>query len=146
MRFSETTVVAAGVEDSFDYVTDQTKLTEWNEHVVDAEVLGDGPVGVGTVLRQHRQRGNKEFDLTFEVVEHDRPTLHCVTGTVFGVDTLMRFDFAPHDGGTRITQTAEVTGTGLRSLLARLVAKEMHKSVLTGLDRLRARLGSPADG
>ena len=144
MRFSETTVVAAGVEDSFDYVTDQAKLAEWNEHVVGAEVLGDGPVGVGSVLRQHRKRGAKDFDLTFEVLEHDRPSRHVVTGTVFGVDTLMTFDFAPHGGGTRITQTAEVTGRGLRWLLARVVAKQMHTSVLTGLARLSTRLGSSA--
>ena len=39
-------------------------------------------------------------------------------------------------------ETAEVTGNGLRSLLARVVAKEMHKSVLSGLHQLRSRLGS----
>jgi hypothetical protein len=142
MRFSEAAVVVSSVEDSFDYVTDQAKLAEWNDHVQDAEVLGGDPVGIGSVLRQHRKRGNKEFDLTFEVVEHDRPNRHSVKGTVFGVDTLMTFEFAPQDGGTLITQTAEVTRKGLRSLLARVVAKEMHKSVLTGLDQLRSRLGS----
>ena len=141
MRFSETAVVAASVEESFDYVTDQAKLPEWNEHVEDAEVLGGGPVGVGSLLRQHRRRGNKEFALTFEVVEHDRPHRHSVKGTVFGVDTLMTFEFAPHDGGTLVTQTADVTGKGVRSLLARVVVKEMHKSVLAGLDQLRSRLG-----
>ena len=105
-------------------------------------MLSGDPVGVGSVLRQHRQRGRKEFDLTFEVVEHDRPHRHSVTGTVFGVATLITVEFAPHDGGTLITQTADVTGRGLRSLLARVVAKEMHKSVVTGLHQLRSRLGS----
>jgi uncharacterized protein YndB with AHSA1/START domain len=142
MRFSEATVVAASVEDSFDYVTDQAKLAEWNDHVQSAEVLGDEPVRVGSVLRQHRQRGNKQFDLTFEVVDHDRPNRHAVKGTVFGVETLMTFEFAPQETGTLITQTAEVTGNGLRSLLARVVAKEMRKSVLTGLDQLRSRLAA----
>jgi hypothetical protein len=89
MRFSESAILAASVEDSFDYVTAQAKLAEWNDHVQSAEVIGGEPVRVGSLLRQHRRRGNREFDLTFEVIEHDRPHRHTVKGAVFGVETLM---------------------------------------------------------
>ena len=140
MRFSESAILAASIEDSFDYVTDQAKLAEWNDHVQSAEVIGDEPVRVGSVLRQHRRRGNKEFDLTFEVIEHDRPHRHTVKGAVFGVQTLMTFEFTNQATGTLISQTAEVSGKGLRAPLARVVAKEMRKSVVTGLEQLRSRL------
>jgi uncharacterized protein YndB with AHSA1/START domain len=140
MRFSESAILAASVEDSFDYVTDQAKLAEWNDHVQSAEVIGGEPVRVGSLLRQHRRRGNREFDLTFEVIEHDRPHWHTVKGAVFGVETLMTFEFTNQATGTRITQTAEVSGKGLRAPLARVVAKEMRKSVVTGLEQLRSRL------
>jgi uncharacterized protein YndB with AHSA1/START domain len=140
MRFSESAILAASVEDSFDYVTDQAKLAEWNDHVQSAEVIGGEPVRVGSLLRQHRRRGNREFDLTFEVIEHDRPHRHTVKGAVFGVETLMTFEFTNQATGTLITQTAEVSGKGLRAPLARVVAKEMRKSVVTGLEQLRSRL------
>jgi hypothetical protein len=54
MRFSESAILAASVEDSFDYVTDQAKLAEWNDHVQSAEVIGGEPVRVGSLLRQQR--------------------------------------------------------------------------------------------
>ena len=143
-RFSERADVAASIHDTFDYVTDQNKIAEWNEHVQRAEVVGGGPVGVGAQLRQHRKRGNREFDLTFRVVSHDPPRRHTVTGQVFGVDTTMDFDFTDHDGGTSVTMSATVTGSGLRSLLAPIVAREMRKSTVMALAALRQRLGSAA--
>ena len=143
-RFAESVDVSTTVEQSFDYVTDQSKVPEWNEHVERVEVVGDAPVGVGAVLVQHRRRGSKAFDLTFEVVEHDRPRRHSVTGTVFGVVTTMGFDFAESTSGTRITMTADVFGKGLRALLASPVAREMRKSVVSGLEDLERRLRPPS--
>jgi hypothetical protein len=141
-QFVEPADVAASVEQAFDYVTDQSKVAEWNEHVERAEVVGGGPVVVGTTLHQYRRRGSKEFVLTFHVSEHDRPRRHVVTGTVFGVDTKMGFDFVPQGTGTRVTMSGDVSGKGVRALLAPVVAKEMRKSVVVGLAELTRRLGA----
>lgn len=141
--FHESTLVGASAEQAFDYLTDQSKVAEWNEHVRSVDVVGDGPIGPGSVLRQHRRRGEKDFDLTFEVVQHDRPRRHVVTGTVWGIDTTMAFDVAPEAGGTRVTQSAEVRGRGPRALLAPLIAREMRRSVRSGLAELTGRLGRP---
>ena len=143
-RFAERADVAASIDDTFDYVTDQGKIAEWNEHVQQAEVVGSGPVGVGAQLRQHRRRGNREFDLTFQVTTHEPPRRHTVTGKVFGVDTTMDFDFAEHGTGTRVTMTATVSGRGVSSLLAPIVAREMRKSTVVALAALRQRLGTSA--
>jgi Polyketide cyclase / dehydrase and lipid transport len=141
-RFAERADVAASIHDTFDYVTDQGKIAEWNEHVQRAEVVSGGPVAVGALLRQHRRRGDREFDLTFRVISHEPPRHHTVTGQVFGVDTTMDFDFAEHGSGTSVTMTATVTGSGLRTMLAPIVAREMHKSTVGALAALRRRLGA----
>jgi carbon monoxide dehydrogenase subunit G len=140
-RFSEHTGVASPVGEAFAYVTDQDQVAEWNDHVQRVEVVGGGPVGVGTRLVQHRRRGSRDFDLTFQVTEHQAPTRHTVTGTVFGVDTTMDFAVAERGTGTRVTMTAMVTGKGVRALLAPVVAREMRKSTVAALAELRQRLG-----
>jgi hypothetical protein len=142
-RFSEYADVAAPVRRTFDYVTDQGQTAQWNDHVQSAEVVGGGPVEVGSLLRQHRRRGNREFDLTFRVTRHEPPRRHTVTGQVFGVDTTMEFNLAEQGAGTRVSMTADITGRGVRSLLAPLVAREMRKSTRTALSALRDRLGAP---
>jgi uncharacterized protein YndB with AHSA1/START domain len=140
-RFSESIDVAASIDRTFDYVTDQDKVAEWNEHVQSVEVVRGDPVGVGSRLRQHRRRGNRDFDLTFQVTAHDRPRRHTVAGQVFGVDTVMDFTFIEHGAGTQVTMAATVTGRGVRGLLAPIVAREMRKSTVAALAALTHRLG-----
>ncbi len=140
--FSEHIVVAWPIRETFDYVVDQDKVAEWNDHVQSVEVLGGGHVGVGTRLVQHRRRGRRDFDLVFEVAAHEPPTRHIVTGTVFGVPTTMDFAFAEEGPGTRVTMTAAVGGKGIRAVLAPIVAREMRKSTIAALDSLRQRLGA----
>lgn len=142
-RFSASTDVRATVEETFAYITDQDRLGEWNDHVQWAEVVGAGPVGVGSKLRQHRKRGKREFDLYFEVTGHDPPRRHVVEGSVFGVDTTMSFGMEPRRAGTRVTMTARVEGRGLRRLLAPVVTREMRKSTVAALAALQTHLGAP---
>jgi carbon monoxide dehydrogenase subunit G len=142
-RFSESADVRSPVEATFAYITDQDRLAEWNDHVQWAEVVGGGPVEVGSKLRQHRRRNRREFDLVFEVTGHDPPGRHVVEGSVFGVDTAMSFTLQPKGAGTRVTMTADVRGRGPRRLLAPVVTSEMRKSTVAALAALRARLGAP---
>jgi hypothetical protein len=142
-RFSETADVRASVEDTFAYVTDQGRLEEWNDHVQWAEVVGDGPLEVGSKLRQHRRRGRREFDLVFEVTGHDPPRRHVVEGSVFGVDTTMSFTLEPRGTGTRVAMTAAVEGRGLRRFLAPVVTSEMRRSTVAALAALQRHLGAP---
>jgi Polyketide cyclase / dehydrase and lipid transport len=142
-RFSESADVRSPVEATFAYVTDQDRLTEWNDHVQWAEVVGGGPVDVGSKLRQHRRRNGREFDLFFEVTGHDPPRRHVVEGSVFGVATVMSFALQSTGAGTRVTMTADVRGRGLRRLLAPVVTGEMRRSTVAALAALRAHLGAP---
>jgi hypothetical protein len=141
-RFAEHADVAATVEATFDYVTDQAKVAEWNDHVQRVEIIGGGSVAVGSRLRQHRRRGKRDFVLEFEVTAHERPRRHTVEGAVFGVDTTMEFTFEPHDSGSGVTMAATVTGRGLRALMTPIVTREMRKSTVAALDALRAELGT----
>jgi hypothetical protein len=109
-RFTESTDVRATPEETFAYITDMARLAEWNNHVQWAEVVGGEKVDVGSKLRQHRRRNNKEFDLYFEVTANDPPSRHVVAGPVLGVDTTMTFTVAPNGPATRVTMTADVEG------------------------------------
>lgn len=140
-HFTEQTTVSAPPESTFAYITDQSRLSEWNDHVERAEVVGGEPATVGSVLLQHRRRNNRAFTLTFTVTAHEPPTHHVVTGSVFGVDTTMGFDVLEAPGGSRVTMTADVVGRGWRGLLAPAVTREMRKSTVSALAALRTRLG-----
>jgi hypothetical protein len=142
-RFRESADVRPTVDETFAYITDQGRLAEWNAHVQWAEVIGGGPVEVGSKLRQHRKRNNRAFDLIFEVTSHDPPRRHVVEGSVIGLDTTMSFAVEPSGPGSQVTMMANVTGRGLRRLLAPVVTNEMRKSTVRALAALQQHLGVP---
>jgi hypothetical protein len=94
-------------------------------------------------LRQHRKRNNRAFDLIFEVTSHDPPRRHVVEGSVIGLDTTMSFTVEPIGPGSQVTMMANVTGRGLRRLLAPVVTNEMRKSTVRALAALQQHLGVP---
>ena len=133
----ESVHVAGSPVEVFDFVTDQRRVAEWNDHVQYVEVIGGGPVEVGTRLRHHRRRGKREFDLEFEVTAHERPSRHAVEGSVFGVATTMTFLITQVDGGSSVTMDAYVRARGVRRVLAPIVSQEMRKSTVAALNNLR---------
>lgn len=138
-RLRESAIVRGAQAEVFDFITNQSHVAEWNDHVQRVEVVGGGPVGVGSRLRQHRLRNNREFVLEFVVTAHEPPSRHVVEGSVFGVATTMAFLVEPADDATRVTMEAHVRGRGLSVLLAPIVTREMRKSTVAALEQL-ARL------
>ena len=56
----------------FDYITDPTRLPEWQTNTVSSVPEDDGPLGVGTRLREvHRAPGGKELPSVVEVSEYE---------------------------------------------------------------------------
>jgi len=136
-RIRDSVTVRAPRAEAFAFITDQAHVADWNDHVLRAEVVGGGPIEVGAHLRQHRKRNNREFTLDFEVIEHDPPSRHVVSGSVFGVATTITFLIDPAEGGSRITMDADVAGRGVTRLIAPIVTREMRKSIVTSLAQLQ---------
>jgi uncharacterized membrane protein len=98
------------VDEVFGYVTDPDKLPSWQTNTVSVEMEPDGPMALGTRLREvHKAAGGRELQSVVEVSQYEperRLELRIVEGPL-AVDGL--FVFAPTDGAsTRL----ELFGTG----------------------------------
>jgi uncharacterized protein YndB with AHSA1/START domain len=70
--FTIETDIARPVAEVFAYVTDPSKLASWQTNTVSVVIEPDGPVAVGTRLREvHRAPGGKRIASLVEVVELD---------------------------------------------------------------------------
>ncbi len=113
--FTIDTRIARAPGDVFAYVADPAKLATWQTNTVVAEQLGDGPLGVGTRLREvHRAPGGRELESVVEVSEYE-------PGTAFGlrmVEGSLPLDahitFEPADGGTLMAFRVVGRPTGAR--------------------------------
>ena len=129
MRVAETFLVARPPEVVFDYVTDPSKLIDWQTAHTSVEQLTEGPPGLGTRVRERtKPPGAKEFEQIVEFAEFDRPRrlrVHVVEGP-YPIDGTWSFE--PDGDGTRVRFAAEgqVHGTtrAFEPILKRLIARQ----------------------
>ena len=98
--------------DVFGYVSDPSKLASWQTNTVSAVQEGEGPVGVGTRLREvHRAPGGKELESVVEVSEYE-PDRTFALRVVEGTPVHLRITFEPAGSGTlmRFRGHGQLTG------------------------------------
>lgn len=123
----------------FAFATDPARLPEWQTNTVSAVPLEDGPLRIGSRLREvHRGPGGKELESLVEVSELEpnrRFGLRMIEGPL-PVDGQLRFQ--PSAAGTRFAFTVEARPTGAMRLaqpLLRLALKRQFAQHCAELKR-----------
>jgi uncharacterized protein YndB with AHSA1/START domain len=141
MRVEETFTVARPPEAVFDYLTDPSKVPEWQTAKTSVELLTDGPPGPGTRVRERTKApGGKEFEQVVEFTEFDRPRrlhTHIVEGP-YPVDGTWSFE--PDGGGTRVHFVAEGELKGAVRFLGPLAARMIGRQFRGYHENLRRNL------
>ncbi len=117
------------------YMTDPRNDPQWIGGLREAELLDDGPVGVGSHVRRVAYFLGRRVEYVNEILALDAAHLDmCSVKAPFPMRITYRFDPAPQ-GGTTVRN--HVRGGGLR-LLAPLVRRNVQRD----LERLRNLLES----
>lgn len=120
MTDRHTCTVAGTPDEVFAYITDQSKLPEWNTAIISSRVV-DPPLREGATLEQVRRQGGKETTDHFEVAEHDAPHRHRLRGEVSGVNVMIGFQLEPVAGGTQVSMGHKSRVTGLKKLFGGMI-------------------------
>ena len=142
MRIEQTFAVGRPPEVVFDYLTDPSKLAEWQTSKTSVQQLTGGGPGVGMRVRERtKPPGGKEFEQVVEFTEFDRPVrvhMHIVEGPQ-PIDGTWSFE--PDGDGTRVRFLAEGELRGMARVLqpvARVViARQMasyHRNLCRNLE------------
>lgn len=136
------TEISRSPDDVFAYVTDPTRLPEWQESVVKAE-SSQTPARVGTRARVTRRVGRRELTQSAELADLTPPTrwvVHGLDGPVRG-NVIGRIE--PLDDGTRsrVTIELELEGHGIGKLLLPLfVQRKAQQEMPRNMQRLKEQL------
>jgi uncharacterized protein YndB with AHSA1/START domain len=134
-------------EDVFAYVTDPSRFTEWQDAVVSARLLEDGPVARGSKLTLTRRMGKREQTMTSELTEYDPPRSYAFRVLDGPVRALGKGRFEPLGTGerTRFTFELDFEGHGIGKLLVPLVVRRQAQKELPETHaKLKQRLESGA--
>jgi uncharacterized protein YndB with AHSA1/START domain len=133
--FTVETQIARPVHDVFAYATDPDRLPSWQDNTVSAERMDDGPLGVGSRLREvHRAPGGKELESIVEVVRYEPDRVFALEVRE-GPPIHGHLTFDPADGGTRVRFRAHGSLTGptrlIQPLVGRMLRKQFARQVAT---------------
>jgi uncharacterized protein YndB with AHSA1/START domain len=137
-----TTEISTGPAEVFAYVTDPTKLPEWQESVVRAECK-EMPVRVGTRARVTRRFGRREMAQSAEIAELTPPTHWAVRGLDGSVRGDVEGTIEPLDDGSRsrVTIKLDLQGHGIGKLLLPLfVHRKAEQEMPRNMQKLKERL------
>ncbi len=133
-------------EDVFAYIDEHERHGEWQTEIVSSKVETDGPVVVGTRVRESRKIGGREQDTSYEITEHDPPRKLSFRGVVGPVRALGTVVVEPSGDGsqTRVSIEFDLVGHGYGKLIAPLARMQARKSVISSQEQLKARLEAGA--
>jgi carbon monoxide dehydrogenase subunit G len=140
--FELTEWIARPPEELFQFLTDPQNVSRVSPNIQSLEQLTQGPVGKGTRYRETRLVNGKPARADLEVTEYEPPRTYAMRNETEGIATVYRYTFLPENNGTRVRLNAEVNGSGLKKMMAPLVAGILKKEDGDHLQRLKTLLES----
>ncbi len=143
----ESIEIARPPEDVFPYVTDSSRLAEWQESIVSTRLEGGGPPTVGSRVSVTRRIGRAERTMTVELTELNPPRSWAVRGIDGPIRGNVRGTIEPLDDGarSRVTIELDLEGHGIGKLLVPLVVRrQAQKELPKNQQNLKERLESGA--
>jgi uncharacterized protein YndB with AHSA1/START domain len=122
--------IARRPEDVFSYVTDPSRLPEWQESVVSVRREREAPVAVGSTAVVTRRVGRREWPMTSEVAELNPPRSWAIRGVDGPVRGMVKGTIEPLDDGerSRVTIALDFEAHGIGKLLVPLVVRRQARS------------------
>jgi uncharacterized protein YndB with AHSA1/START domain len=121
VRIDGDIVIGRPVDVVFDYVADQRNEPRYNPHMVRAEKITAGPVGLGTRFRSAVASMGRTAEMLIEYTGYDRPRRLASTITMQQADFSYTLTFEPAGTGTRMRWSGQVRPKGAVRLLKPLI-------------------------
>ena len=134
--------VARAPADVFAYVTDPTRMAEWQQGVVSGR-LDTETTRVGSKCSTVRKIGGGQREVTTQITEYDPPHRWADRGIEGPVRATVHVLVEPlaDAAGSRVTIDVDFTGHGIGILLVPLVVRRQSAREMPGnMSRLKQRL------
>ena len=127
------------VEEVFAFLSDASKHPTWQSDLIESEQLTDGPLRVGTRIREVRRLGRRPTAYEGEVIDCE-PNKRFALQVMTGPHVTPSYTFAVADGGTRLRYQFVLRTNGMMRLLEPLIVRSMRTQSASDFRRLKGIL------
>ena len=140
-------VIDRPAEEVFDFVADERNEPRYNPKMRRAELISDGPIGVGTRFEAETVSMGRAVEMVIEFTGFERPRRIEETVHMSSMDLQGGLTFDPVPGGTRMRWAWNVQPRGVLKVMGPLVARmgrRQELTIWTGLKHLLEGQGNRA--
>ena len=130
-------VIKRPVEEVFSYVNDPTNETTWSSGLVESNQISEGPVGVGTIMKEVNRILGKNIENIYEITEYEpnrRYSCKSISGPFPWQGT---FTFNSVKGGTKVTMVSEFQIGGFFKLAEPIVLRMAKRQFKADFNNLK---------
>ena len=135
-------LIARPLDEVFAFVEDARNRPRWDDSVISEELTSPEPITVGTTVRTRLKSMGREYEYTWEVVEHEPPSRMTIESTSGPFPTTLAYRLAERDGATRVDFSVTGRPGGLLRLFQPLIARTTQANLDRGFPRLKQVLES----
>ena len=139
-------VINRPVDEVFDFATDERNEPEYNPEMTLAEMVTQGPIGVGSKFHCVIT-GARAADMTIEYTEFDRPRRLASTAHLSSMDITGTLLFVPQGQSTKMKWLWNIEPRGFMKLLGPIVRRMGERQELanwTGMKKVIEAQSQPS--
>ena len=140
-RTERSTDIAKPPDEVFPYLFEEDKVPQWTTGLHGYERLDSGAVGRGSKFQENLEVSGQKIYAVLELTAYDPPRRAEVRTEIRGVDVAFTYDLAATGGGTRLTQSVEASGGGLKGrVLIPMIQPYLERKIEADLAALASLL------
>ena len=129
------------VKKVFAFLAEPKNLPKWQSNLIEIEQLTEGPLRVGTRVREVRRLGQRPSENKAEVKVFE-PNKRFDLKTMTEPEVTVSYSFETEDSGTRLKYRFVMLTSGLMRLLEPLIASSIKKQSASDFETLKRVLDS----
>jgi uncharacterized protein YndB with AHSA1/START domain len=138
VRIELTLEIASPAERVFAALTDLEQLPDWQSSAVSS--TPDGPLGVGTRIREQRSLMGRVLDNELEVTAYDPPRRFTLKGRSGPAPLSIDHELVEEDGKTVLRVHGQAEPGALFKLAEPMIKRTAEQELRTDFERLKGRL------
>ena len=136
-RITRSIAIDRPIDEVWEFVHDSTKDTLWQTTLVESEKLTDGPMRVGTKVREVRHFLGLRIELTWEVTEYEPKRKSAIRGISGPIPLTGGYRLEPLGTGTRFTVSGHLDAHGVFKLAEPVFARITRRELEANLGHLK---------
>ena len=132
--------IARPLDEVFAFVSDARNRPSWDDSVDSEELTSPEPIRVGSTVRTRMRSMGRDYEIDWEIVEHEPPTRQRIESTSGPFSTTLVYELAGDGDGTSVRFSVTGRPTGFLRLIQPLIARTTQHNLDEGFARLKGVL------